>query len=455
MERYTSSHYESKAKRRLRSFAQKVTFYGGVMDVFVQHHPEYVALAWGAMKLLFTGVMNHENSIGKLAKGLSRIADRLPRAEILATLYPTPKMQEAMAQLNAYILRFLVRAHDWCKERPWEHILHSFTRPPELRYDDLLESIATSTDNIKELALCGEQVKIHAVQHKVDLISAKVDSLGDVSTKLEKIQQTQASIATAVSRILAPDKVLHYLQFQALRPRATRASGPTLSRRFLNSPRLRSWDGCGTSAIMIARANFRCRQAIRFFCWDLVQQLHASKISTLFAMKTPHLDTDSSMVTSTDVLKYLIQQGLQITQNLQTESSMSLTCTRFHSSLDEDGLFQLLEAVLADIPGSTYLLVDLELPSRDMTVPNGFSWLHAFLGFFDRLEKRKPEHQVKILLFSYSSDLPFTLSAQETAEFVLRAKSVGRTAQQRRARRISGITKQRGGFKIRGIRNIN
>lgn len=23
------------------------------MDVLVQHHPEYVALAWGAMKLLF------------------------------------------------------------------------------------------------------------------------------------------------------------------------------------------------------------------------------------------------------------------------------------------------------------------------------------------------------------------------------------------------------------------
>ena len=30
---------------------------GKVMDVLVQHHPEYVALAWGAMKLIF-GVGN-------------------------------------------------------------------------------------------------------------------------------------------------------------------------------------------------------------------------------------------------------------------------------------------------------------------------------------------------------------------------------------------------------------
>ena len=54
MEQYRSSRSGSKAKKWLHSFAQKVTFYSGVLDVFVQHHPEYVALVWGAMKLLFT-----------------------------------------------------------------------------------------------------------------------------------------------------------------------------------------------------------------------------------------------------------------------------------------------------------------------------------------------------------------------------------------------------------------
>lgn len=54
MNQYSSSHSESKAKRWLHSFSQRVTFYGGYLDVFVQHHPEYVALAWGAMKLLFS-----------------------------------------------------------------------------------------------------------------------------------------------------------------------------------------------------------------------------------------------------------------------------------------------------------------------------------------------------------------------------------------------------------------
>lgn len=43
----------SKARDSLLRFSEKVNFYSGVMDVLVQHHPEYTALAWGAMKFLF------------------------------------------------------------------------------------------------------------------------------------------------------------------------------------------------------------------------------------------------------------------------------------------------------------------------------------------------------------------------------------------------------------------
>ncbi|KAK6840941.1 hypothetical protein PG987_001801 [Apiospora arundinis] len=401
MDRYSTSRVDSKCKRRLHAFAQKVTFYGGVLDVFVQHHPEYVALAWGAIKLLFTGVMNHAKTIGKIAKGLCCIADLLPRH-------------------------------------------HKATRTP---------------------------VKIHGMHQKVD-------QMGNVGAKLEEIKQGQANYASDVSRqlssmmvstnaklvdlqfsqimmsisgtvILAPNKVLDYLKGQASRSRTAGDSGPTLSRHFLNSPRLRRWDQCDSSAVTLIRANFRCRQAIRFFCRDIVQQLQAVNIAVLFAMKIPHQDAESGLVTCTDVLRYLIRQALQITQNLQTESSMSLTCARFHANLDEQGLFQMLEAIVSDIPGSLYILVDLELVSRDLNVPDGFPWLRAFLGLFDRLAQRKPTHKVKVMLLSYSTELPFNISTQDVTDFVLRVKSDGRTAKQRRERRCAGNKKQRGGFKIR------
>ena len=49
---YSQSRHH-KARRWLNTFADRVVYYGNIMDVLVQHHPEYVSLAWGTFKLLF------------------------------------------------------------------------------------------------------------------------------------------------------------------------------------------------------------------------------------------------------------------------------------------------------------------------------------------------------------------------------------------------------------------
>ena len=51
--RYDTVHKGKKVGRWLASFSSRVCYYGNIMDVLVQHHPEYVSLAWGAMKFLF------------------------------------------------------------------------------------------------------------------------------------------------------------------------------------------------------------------------------------------------------------------------------------------------------------------------------------------------------------------------------------------------------------------
>lgn len=50
---YKDKRGESKFQKRLTSFSKRVAYYGQVLDVMVQHHPEYVSLAWGTMKLVF------------------------------------------------------------------------------------------------------------------------------------------------------------------------------------------------------------------------------------------------------------------------------------------------------------------------------------------------------------------------------------------------------------------
>lgn len=44
---------QSKTRSHLGDFAKRVHYYGKIMDMLAQQHPEYVSLAWGAMKLLF------------------------------------------------------------------------------------------------------------------------------------------------------------------------------------------------------------------------------------------------------------------------------------------------------------------------------------------------------------------------------------------------------------------
>jgi hypothetical protein len=50
--------YEAKSAKRkgvhkwLNRFSSRITYYGQVLDMLAQHHPEYVALAWGAVKFV-------------------------------------------------------------------------------------------------------------------------------------------------------------------------------------------------------------------------------------------------------------------------------------------------------------------------------------------------------------------------------------------------------------------
>lgn len=56
---------QSKVRRYLGDFAKRVHYYGKIMDMLAQQHPEYVSLAWGAMKLLFVVCLATSSSLFK------------------------------------------------------------------------------------------------------------------------------------------------------------------------------------------------------------------------------------------------------------------------------------------------------------------------------------------------------------------------------------------------------
>lgn len=57
----------SKAWKWLTQLSSRINHYGSILDVMVQHHPEYAALVWGAMKILFVvrEMLQSENCLSK------------------------------------------------------------------------------------------------------------------------------------------------------------------------------------------------------------------------------------------------------------------------------------------------------------------------------------------------------------------------------------------------------
>lgn len=83
-----------------------------------------------------------------LDEGLCQIADSLPRIGSAPALHHTTQMQQAIAQIYARIIRFLVRAQRWYESRATRHILHTIERLTELRFKDIIEDINRSVDSV-------------------------------------------------------------------------------------------------------------------------------------------------------------------------------------------------------------------------------------------------------------------------------------------------------------------
>jgi hypothetical protein len=106
-----------------------------------------------------------------------QIAKVLSRIEVSMRLHPTAQMKDAVVDLYAHILRFFIRAHDWYKEGSFRRALHSVTRPPELRYGDILNSIQECARSIEQLSALGSQAELRDAHTQVTSVARAVTSL--------------------------------------------------------------------------------------------------------------------------------------------------------------------------------------------------------------------------------------------------------------------------------------
>ncbi|KAK1722465.1 uncharacterized protein BDZ83DRAFT_420047 [Colletotrichum acutatum] len=480
LEKYKATKASSKVRGWLERTSEIICHYGTILDVFVQHHPEYVSLVWGAIKLIFGSVVNHAETLKIVAKSTCEVGMRLSRVKIVSTLYPTANMRVAVENLYSCILEFLLIAHSWCKESKLRHFVHSFTRPHKLQYDDLLQRISVASDNITELTAVGSQTELRVMhtahsgklngilsamedaekshqqqldgltqlvsglkvsnernEKKLDLIVSLLEASGltmnDLITKVETFQsiQTSAQLDTNLrksdlhlSHVLStfsatfedPEKC--YKHHLMCRNRRVSGRGTnTSTNQFWLSPRLTKWSSSHHSSLIIINGPFNVRSAMVDFGIDVIQTLESAGVPTLWALPSLDKSKHASMSTAADLIKYLTYQALRLSGSLKTEKELSSRYSQFHTTLKPKDWLKLFGQAVRSLGTNTYIIVDLATVLSSLDQADGFNLIDELCIMLD--DASIEGLKVKIVLLLYEAEWLRMAAKTDSGETVL------------------------------------
>ncbi|KAK1753317.1 hypothetical protein QBC47DRAFT_388193 [Echria macrotheca] len=450
---YHMSRGKGKAWKWITRLSSRILFYAEVMDVMSEHHPEYVSLAWGLVKLVFIGVANHETLIKEVSKAFCRICDAVKHVQLKLLLYPTRDMQEQVGTFYAHLVKFAIRAIKWYREPRILHAVTAIARPYSLRFKDIVEDIQDTIRQTDRLALSMSQAEQRQILLKIDEgrsanevqqqhISQELEatrkelqathemnhlmlcelktaiegatqlhSIGLINTnrQLSEIQLSQIMSFLSQSPLPSPEAVLRTLSAKRklrLRPNQTTNAGSSLSR----STVLQSWGASKSSTHILVEAPFGRRHTLRDFAVDVIDLVGEANIPAVWAL-TDKLSSSANQTesewTPNDILKSLTSQILKINSQitLADERAASLNARRFQSARTEAEWFSLLGSVMHGLQ-QVYLVIDLDSVDRISMCKNRqapCSWLGEFPRFFDRLREQGVETVVKVAFLMAAS----------------------------------------------------
>ncbi|KAG9190518.1 hypothetical protein G6011_08606 [Alternaria panax] len=174
-------------------------YYGKIMDTLAQHHPEYVALVWGAMKFVLTDVINRANLFEKLSQALNTIRALLPQMNPSAELYQTQHMEAALSRLFVYVIFFSCRCICWYAKSSLSRMCSAIITPFDIDYKDLVEHIQECSKVVDDFANTGTQAEIRDVRILTELELAQVREL---DVKMLKMLEPQTKFKAHVMQLL-------------------------------------------------------------------------------------------------------------------------------------------------------------------------------------------------------------------------------------------------------------
>ncbi|KAK8064656.1 hypothetical protein PG994_007294 [Apiospora phragmitis] len=352
---YLANKKNQKIKDRLGKLASLLSHYGNIIEVFAQHHPEYVALAWGAIKML---------------------------------------------------LVFLIRARNWFQEGWLKHVWHSVSRPVSLQYGDLLEEIKLRSDLVDKLALSGSQAEQRVMHLKMDsrnstlvdmhaelqqmremIISLRSVTQGgflETNLRLEDLQLTNLLESLTNPRLLNPNVIYQQKLIQKTQTLRQRPSDMDLS---WTTRMLTQWSSSPQSSILLLKNTWDRRFQVQNLLVSIVELLKALGVPAVWVLEPAKGffgGAGSRSLSTEEVVRSLIAQALQL-PNLQVKQALGARiCAQLRGHNSEDDLLTLFGSIISQVP-AVYVIIDAGVLG-DQKIP--VTWPRIFNRIFQDMSAR-------------------------------------------------------------------
>ncbi|CAO2651418.1 Nn.00g039880.m01.CDS01 [Neocucurbitaria sp. VM-36] len=394
--------YESKSQSRQRTgrwlvqLSSRITYYGKVFDVLAQHHPEYVSLAWGMMKFLFIGVINHETLVVQLAQALSTIGDVLPRTDLYAELYKTQSMQDAISQLYARIILFFQEALKWYNRGPAGRAFASIFKPFELHYEETVKSIQACTQKIEDIASAASRAELRDINllttllhNKSQLRDRRLDGIESQIILMKKHldDRLQEIIGMAISHKSITEQVridvsdmkprireIHFTQvIEFLKPSTSpeaslmksqslveRSQGTIIPHKVFAEPlrHLLSWLYSPGSSLFLLKVGPRAETHAKAFALGVCSILKQSSVPLIWHLSAAASDQTLTCCLTT-LLKSLVFQALKYSSVAKSNIMEQLSISRIQDSHTDSEWLELLESIVSTIP-KCFLIAEVD-----------------------------------------------------------------------------------------------
>ncbi|KAI0484854.1 hypothetical protein GGR56DRAFT_662776 [Xylariaceae sp. FL0804] len=424
LKEYRTRSGESKVRKWLASCSSRVMYYGAIFDTFSQQHPEYVSLAWGAMKFLFIAVLNHEELLVEISKAVAKVADVLPRTELHSILYPTPRMREAVASLYAKVLEFTVLAVRWCREGRLRHSISAITRPFALRFQPVLEEVAERSRRVDELASAASKaeirdlhVRIHGLNQTVLQLTQMVavqqqqqalhnQSLFALQSEYKhmfqkgQIEDIQKTLLLESDDVPVADDSLAYCRSMRNRRRQrlpTQMPSPALAL-------FRAWLSDPSSSLLLAQGQGVRTSALDFAADLLDAVLQRERHPVLWALPSSSSQAGGAPPPSVSgILRSLVSQALAVDPGVVSEGRHPVTAKHFKSEMGIREWFALLERCVSRLP-RLLMVVDVGLIEAATESEDSESEYFKASEFIDQLSDiigRRSIGGLKIVIVSW------------------------------------------------------